>query len=199
MRVAVDCTIFTHCVCFAFYLYNRRIQVPKKGDFVDLPLSFPWYRLPPMGDKCLTVLTRHWLGYPATFRWLGGGGGVRRPLSNSRTADRSETSATRRSEALDETVLKRPINFQNEITCQVKVRWKVKIGGFRGRRDLKIAVLGQNLLQILLNPSRRNWSSFFLLMFDTKLGSRSRSVQVQVTKGHHTQNTRYIRGVAHLL
>ena len=35
-------------------------------------------------------------------------------------------------------------------------------------------------------------------MFDTQFGSRSRSGQFQVKKGHHTQNT-YIKGVAHLL
>ena len=66
----------------------------------------------------------------------------------------------RRSKALDETVLKRLLNFQNEVTCQVKVRSKVKIGGFQvtGRETSKLAGLGPGpkLSQILLNHRGMN-------------------------------------------
>ena len=45
----------------------------------------------------------------------------------------AERRTMRRSKALDETILKHPLNFPNEVTCQVKVRSKVKIGAFRLR------------------------------------------------------------------
>ena len=74
-------------------------------------------------------------------------GGVRRPPSDSRTADRSETSYTAFESSLDETVLKRPLSFQNEVTCQAKVMSKVKIRGFQvtDRRDLKYSSFGPKL------------------------------------------------------
>ena len=67
-----------------------------------------------------------------------------------------------------------------------------KSGSFRLRavETSKVAVFGQNFLQIL--------QILIELMFDTKFESRLRLGQVQVTKGHHTQNT-YIRRVTHLL
>ena len=41
-----------------------------------------------------------------------------------------ERRATRHSKAPKETLLKPTLNFQNEVTCQVKFRSKVKIGTF---------------------------------------------------------------------
>ena len=89
---------------------------------------------------------------PPATRW--GGGGVKRPQPHVITRERmaAERRATRRSKALNETILKHPLNFSNEVTCQVKVRSKVKIGAFRLRavETSKLSVLGQNLLRILL-------------------------------------------------
>ena len=91
------------------------------------------------------LLTRHLLGYFATRDLLGG---VKRPHVITRERMAAERRPMRRSKALDETILKHPLNFPNEVTCQVKVRSKVKIGAFRLRavETLKLSVLGQNLL-----------------------------------------------------
>ena len=87
----------------------------------------------------------------------GGGGGVKRPRVITRERMAAERRATRRSKALDETILKHSLNFLNEDTCQVKVRSKVKIGAFRLRavETSKLSVLGQNLLRILLKYRAR--------------------------------------------
>ena len=97
------------------------------------------------------LLTRHLLGYFAT-RDLLGGGGVKRPHVITRERMAAERRTMRRSKALDETILKHPLNFSNEVTCQVKVRSKVKIGAFRLRavETSKLSVLGQNLPRVLL-------------------------------------------------
>ena len=58
-------------------------------------------------------------------------GDVKRPHVKIRERMATDGRATRRSKALDETILKHPLNFQIEVTCQVKVRSKVKIGAFR--------------------------------------------------------------------
>ena len=86
----------------------------------------------------------------------------------------AERRPMRRSKALDETILKHPLNFPNEVTCQVKVRSNVKIGAFRLRavETSKLSVLGQNLLRVLLKYRARHWLSE---CFDIELGSRSRS------------------------
>ena len=105
---------------------------------------------PPAGRVRLNTpagrgLTRQLLGYFAT-RDLLGGGDVKRPHVITRERMAAERRATRRSKALDETILKHPLNFPNEITCQVKVRSKVKIGAFRLRAvDLKIISFGPKL------------------------------------------------------
>ena len=49
-------------VVFMHFTYHRRIQVPKKGGIVDLPLSVPWHRLW-MRNTIVTVL-RH---FPVTL------------------------------------------------------------------------------------------------------------------------------------
>ena len=74
-------------------------------------------------------LTRQLLGYFATRDLLGGGGGgVKRPHVITRERMAAERRATRRSKALDETILRHPLNFPNEVTYQVKVRSEVVIG-----------------------------------------------------------------------
>ena len=72
----------------------------------------------------------------------------------------------RRSNALDETILKHPLNFPNEVTCQVKVRSKVKIGAFRLRavETSKLSVLGKNLPRVLLKYRARHWLSKCLIL-----------------------------------
>ena len=85
---------------------------------------------------------------------LAGGGGVKRPHVITRERMTAGRRTAWRSKAPDETVLMHPLNFRNEVPCQVKVRSKVKIGAFRLRavETSKSSVLGHNLRQIL----RRN-------------------------------------------
>ena len=115
-------------------------------------------------------------------RLAGGGGGA---LNSTHVITRermaAERRATRRSKALDETILKHPLNFPNKVTCQVKVRSKVKIRAFRLRavETSKLSVLGQNLLRILLKYRERQWLSKYLLLSSVQ-------GQDQVLKGHHT-------------
>ena len=47
----------------------------------------------------------------------GGGGGVKRPHVITRERMAAERRPMRRSKALDETILKHPLNFPNEVTC----------------------------------------------------------------------------------
>ena len=72
----------------------------------------------------------------------------------------------RRLKALDETILKHPLNFPNEVTCQVKVRSKVKIGACRLRaiETSKLSVLGQNLPRVLLKYRARHCLSKCLIL-----------------------------------
>ena len=104
--------------------------------------------------------------------------------------------ATRRSKGLYETVLRCPLNFQNEVTCQVKVRSKVKIGGFQvtERRGLKISSF-----EPILSPNTpKSWKKELIeLLFDNKLRSKLISGQIRVTKV--TILKTHIRGVVHLL
>ena len=111
----------------------------------------------------------------------GGGGGVKRPHVIIRERMAAEIRATRRSKALDETILKHPPNFTNEVTCQVKVRSNVKIGAFRLRavETTKLSVLGQNLFRILQKYRVGYWLSKCLILSSVQ-------GQDQVTKGHHT-------------
>ena len=91
-------------------------------------------------------------------RLAWGGGGVKRPHVITRERMAAEKRPMWRSKALDETILKHPANFPNEVTCQVKVRSKVKIGAFRLRAvgTSKLSVLGQNLLRVLLKYRARH-------------------------------------------
>ena len=121
--------------------------------------------------------------FPGVFRHprlAEGGGGVKRPHVITRERMAAERRPMRRSKALDETILKHPLNFPNEVTCQVKVRSKVKIGAFslRAVETSTLSVLGQTLLRVLLKYRARHWLSKCLILS---------SVQGQdhVTKGHH--------------
>ena len=91
-------------------------------------------------------------------RLAGGGGGVKRPHVITRERMAAERRTMRRLKALDETILNHPLNFPNEVTCQVKVRSKVKIGAFRLRavETSKLSVLGQNLPRVLLKYRARH-------------------------------------------
>ena len=91
-------------------------------------------------------------------RLAEGGGGVKRPHVITRERMAAERRPMRRSKALDETILKHPLNFPNEVTCQVKVRSNVKIGAFRLQavETSKLSVLGQNLLRVLLKYRARH-------------------------------------------
>ena len=125
------------CISRIFYIRDLR-----SGQFRDLPM-----------------LTRHLLGYFATRDLLGRG--VKRPHVIIRERMAAERRTMRRSKALDETILKHLLNFPNEVTCQVKVRSKVKIGAFRLRavETSKLSVLGQNLPRVLLKYRARHWLS----------------------------------------
>ena len=91
------------------------------------------------------MLTRHWLGrgiQPPSIG-LGGGGGVRTSLTRERVI--SARQATLRSKALDETVLNRPINFQNEVRSRSRSGHRSNSTTFilLAVEASKLAVLGQ--------------------------------------------------------
>ena len=69
-------------------------------------------------------LTRHWLGYPATFHWLGGGA-KNTPQSNFRTNGRRETEKTANESSQQDKSEEHQFLFK-----QVKVRSQVKITSF---------------------------------------------------------------------
>ena len=69
--------------------------------------------IPKIEIKMFKLLTRHLLGYFATRDLLGGGGGVKRPHVITRERMAAERRTMRRSKALDETILKHPLNFPN--------------------------------------------------------------------------------------
>ena len=105
---------------------------------------------------------------------MGIGGASDAPSFLTRERLIAAKRATRRSKAPDETILKRPLNFQNEVACQVKVRSKVKIGDFyvTGHRDLENGSFGPKLSPSTPKPQEQE---LIELMFDTELGSRSSS------------------------
>ena len=90
--------------------------------------------------EALDDLTRHRLGCFCTHHSLGGGGRIRPPppLLSRKRMD-VERRARRHSKDLDETLPNHFRKFKIEVTCQVKVRSKVKIGCFQvaDRSDLK--------------------------------------------------------------
>ena len=113
---------------------HEQIKSKFKTDNFDKRNKWKFYSCKYLGPSRLHQLTRHLLGYFATRDLLGGGGGgVKRPHVITRERMAAERRTMRRSKALDETILKHPLNFPNEVTCQVKVRSKVKIGAFRLR------------------------------------------------------------------
>ena len=103
----------------------------------------------------IVPLTGQLLGYFATPTCWGGGG-VKRPHVITRERMAAEKRVTRFSKAIDETIVKHPLNIQSEVTCQFYVRSKVKIGAFglRAVETSKLSVLGQSLLQILLKKGK---------------------------------------------
>ena len=90
------------------------------------------------GHPVLRRLTRHRLGCFCTHHSLGGGGRIRPPLL-SRKRMNVERRTRRHSKDLYETLPNHFRKFKIEVTCQVKVRSKVKIGCFQvaDRSDLK--------------------------------------------------------------
>ena len=75
-------------------------------------------------------ITRHRLGCFCTHHSRGGGG-VGSPPLLSRKRMNVERRTRRHSKDLDETLPNRFRKFKIEVTCQVKVRSKVKIGCFQ--------------------------------------------------------------------
>ena len=126
-----------------------------------------------------SALTRQLLGYFATRDLLGRG--VKRPHVITRERMAAERRATPRSKSSRWDDPKDPLNFTNEVTCQVKVRSNVKIGAFRLQavETTKLSVLGQNLLRILRKYRVRYWLSKCLILCSVQ-------GQDQVTKAHHT-------------
>ena len=96
-----------------------------------------------MPDECSArisiPLTRHRLGCFCTHHSLGGGSDPTPPPLLSRKRMDVERRARRHSKDLDETLPNHFRKFKIEVTCQVKVRSKVKIGCFEvaDRSDLK--------------------------------------------------------------
>ena len=105
--------------------------------FYQFQILKPWDILNGSGEKnnirfrSSVTLTRHLLGYFATRDLLGRG--AKRPHVITRERIAVQRRPMRRSKDLDEMILKHPLNFPNEVRCQVKVRSKVKIGAFRLR------------------------------------------------------------------
>ena len=98
------------------------------------PRAFPWLSVPgvrlPGASQCGTrALTRHRLGYWRTLEYLGGGGGLSRPLL-SREPLFVESRARWHSKALDKTLQNHLNELKIGVTCKVKVRSKVKIRRF---------------------------------------------------------------------
>ena len=89
-------------------------------------------------------LTRHCLGCFCTHHSLGGR--IRPPVLCRKRMD-VERRTRRHSKDLDETLPKHLRKFKIEVTCQVKVRSKVKIGCFQvaDRSDLKGSIFGPKL------------------------------------------------------
>ena len=92
-------------------------------------------------------LTRHRLGCFCTHHSLGGGGvGSDPPLLSRKRMD-IERRTRRYSKDLDKTLPNLFRKFKIEVTCQVKVRSKVKIGCFQvaDRSDLKRSIFRPKL------------------------------------------------------
>ena len=89
------------------------------------------------GRMWLCLITRHRLGCFCTHHSLGGGSDPT-PLLSRKRMD-VERRTRRHSKDLDETLPNHFRKFKIEVTCQVKLRSKVKIGCFQvaDRCDLK--------------------------------------------------------------
>ena len=145
------------------------------------------------------ALTRHWPGCPLSSHLplAGGGGGVRRPLSNSRTADRSGTSdAAFESSRWDGLKTFHKFSKWGHVSGQGQVKGSGIYWGFQvtNRTDPKIAVLGHKFFQILLNHKEKNCLSEFLILSSGQGQDqvKFRSRKVTILKTH-------IRSVADLL
>ena len=88
-----------------------------------------------------------WAVSVPTTAWGGGGGGRIRPPVLSRKRMDVERRTRRQSKDLDETLPNNFRKFKIEVTCQVKVRSKVKIGCFQiaDRSGLKRSIFRPKL------------------------------------------------------
>ena len=91
-------------------------------------------------------LTRHRLGCFCTHHSLGGGGSDPTPVLTRKRMD-VERRTRRHSKDLDETLPNHFRKFKIQVTYQVKVRSKVKIGCFQvaDRSDLKRSIFRPKL------------------------------------------------------
>ena len=110
----------------------------EKSDNEVCKSGTPW-------SPYLLTLTRHRLGCFCTHHSLGGGR-IRPPLLSRKRMD-VERRTRRHSKDLDETLTSRFRKIKIEVTCQVKVRSKVKIGCFQvaDRSDLKRSIFRPKL------------------------------------------------------
>ena len=106
------------------------------------PLQSVWFSV----SSPVRVLTRHRLGCFCTHHSLEGGR-IRPPPVLSRKRMDVERRTRRHSKDLDETLPNHFLKFKTEVTCQVKVRSKVKIGCFQvaDRSDLKRGIFRPKL------------------------------------------------------
>ena len=91
-----------------------------------------------------------------------------------------EIWARRNSKDIDKTLSKHFRKFKIEVTCQVKVRSKVKIGVFRLRtvETLNVAFFDQNFPYVLPRSGRRYW----LVIFFTYSSGQGQGQVKKVTK-----------------
>ena len=155
-------------VRFAFILnlYNSfHYQFSNRGNVSNIP-----------------ALTRAWPGFLPNAIDRGGG-----RITPPRLTPKPMTAARwarRRWKGLGETVLKHPYNFSEKVTCQVKVRSKVKIERFSilVLRTANLTQTGPNSAETLSKVRRRYCMSVNAIL-STGQGHS------QVTKGHYIQKS----------
>ena len=141
---------------FCFTKLRTRICIPYKvwqNKYAAFGILFPVSRpiyflaswLPSLLHPKICHLTRHRLGCFCTHYSLGGSDPTP-PLLSRKRMD-VERRTRRHSKDLDETLPNHFRKFKIEVTCQVKVRSKVKIGCFQvaDRSDLKRSIFRPNL------------------------------------------------------
>ena len=139
----------------------------------------------------LEVLTRHRLGCFCTHHSLRGVGSDPPVLSRKRMD--VERRTRQHSKDLDETLPNHFPKFKIEVTCQVKVRSKVKIGCFQvaDRSDLKRSIFRPKLsIYTPKDQAKVLISEFFIFIPGQGQG--------QVRKGHQIQNFQMCR-LTHVL